>query len=245
MKEKELKIKLADGHYLYGQFSGSFSRPLFIVLHGLSGDMSEDIYSSAVEWFYKKKYSTFRFNFYSYQKNARQLMDSTIKIQSSDLDTVVKYFRKKGIKNIFVVGHSFAAPIVLSSNDQDFNSVVFWDPTYKISFTKNTLEFPSGKYLKEIDGYAMHWGVNIIISKLMVKEVDSFPWSTVTKDFDVPLKIIAAGDGELTSSKKYLNSLRAKKQYVSMKGATHYFNDSPKTRETLFKSTNTWFKKFL
>lgn len=244
MKEKNIKIKLTDGHYLYGKFSGSFSDPLFIVLHGLSGDMDEEFYSSAVSWFQKQKYATFRFNFYGFQKNARQLMDSTIKQQSSDLDAVVKYFRKKGVKIVYIAGHSFAGPIILSSEKQDFDAVTLWDPTYKISFIKSTPGFPSGKYLKEVDGYAMHWGVNIIISKSMAKEVDSFPWTTITKNFTAPLKIIIAGNGELKGSKNYLNSLKTKKQCIAIKGATHYFNDSLKTRETLFKSTNSWFKRF-
>ena len=211
----------------------------------MTGDMEDELYTMAVNWFQKKQFATFRFNFYGFQKDARQLMDSTIKIQSSDLDRVVKYFRNKGVKKIFIVAHSFSGPVVLSSVDRDFDAVVFWDPTYRISFTKGTKDFPSGKYIKEVDAYAMHWGVNILISRALAKEVDSFPWNTITKDLAVPLKIIIGDNSELKGSKKYLNVLKAEKEFEALKGGTHTFNDSDKIREALFKSTYSWFKKFL
>ena len=244
MKEKNLKIKLSDGHFLYGKFYGSFDKPLFIVLHGLTGNMDEELYSSAVYWFQRRKYSTFRFNFYGFEKNARQLMDCSLKIHSNDLDTVINYFRKKGVKTIFVVGHSFAGPIIFSSCKQNFNATVLWDPTYKISFTKSSSGFPCGKYVKEINGYIMPWGANVIISKTMAEEIDAFPWTTITKHFTAPLKIIIAGKGELKDAKKYLNALKTKKSCVTIKNATHYFNDSPKMRNNLFEFTNSWFAKF-
>ena len=242
--EKKIKIRLSKKFSLYGKFSGSFNKPLFVVVHGLPGNMDEEFYHSAVRWFGKRGFSTFRFNLYGHQKDARQLMDCTLKIHASDLDTVVSYFRKRGVKKVFVTGHSFGGPTILSSRNQDFDGAVFWDPSYKISFKKKVHGFQSGKYIKEIDGYLMKWGMNVIIGKALAEEVDSFPWDSISRNFKVPLKVIIAGKGLLKGAKKYLNSARVKKDLMIMKGATHYFNDQEGMQEKVFKASEEWFRKF-
>ncbi|MDP3734303.1 MAG: alpha/beta hydrolase [Nanoarchaeota archaeon] len=243
--EKNFKIKLSKKFSLYGKFSGSFNQPLFIIVHGFSGNMDEEFYYSATRWFRKHGFSTFRFNLYGYQKDARQLMNCTLKTHSADLDTVVRYFRKRGVKKIFIAGHSFGGLSIFCSYDQDFDGAVLWDPSYKISFTKTAHGFPRGKYIKEINGYLMKWGVNLIIGKAMAEEVDSLPWDSITKNFKVPFKIILAGKGVLKSAKKYLNGTKVKKDLMVIKGATHYFNDQGGMRENIFKASEEWFKKFM
>ncbi len=132
--EKNIKIKLSKEFslYLYGKFSGSFDQPLFIIVHGLPGNMDEDFYYSATRWFEKHGFSTFRFNLYDYRKGARQLMDCTLKTHGADLDIAVRYFRKHGVKKIFVAGHSFGGLTILCSHDQNFDGAVLLDPSYGI-----------------------------------------------------------------------------------------------------------------
>lgn len=243
--EKKLKIRLSKKFSLYGKFNGSFNKPLFIVIHGLPGNMDEEFYHSAVRWFEKRGFSTFRFNLYDYHKDARQLMGCTLKLHGSDLDTVVRYFRKRGVKKIFVAGHSFGGLTILSCPRQDFDGAALWDPSYKISFKKTAYGFPGGKYVKEVKGYLMRWGINVIIGKAMVEEVDSFPWDSISRDFKKPLKIIIAGKGLLRGSKKYLNSARAEKDLTIIKGATHYFNDREGMQDKVFKVSEEWFGKFM
>jgi len=243
--EKNIKIKLSKKFSLYGKFSDSFNQPLFIIAHGFSGNMDEEFYRSATYWFGKHGFSTFRFNFYGHQKDARQLMDCTLKTHSADIDTIVRYFRKQGVKKIFVAGHSFGGLVILCSRDQNFDGAVLWDPSYKISFTKTTGDFPGGKYIKEINGYLMKWGINVIIGKVMAEEVDSLSWDLIAKNFKVPFKIILAGKGALKGAKKYLNSAKAEKDLMIIKGATHYFNDQKGMREKVFKASKEWFRKFM
>lgn len=243
--KKNFKIKLSKKFSLYGKFSGSFDRPLFIIVHGLLGNMDEDFYYSAVRWFGKHGFSTFRFNLYGHQKDARQLMNCTLKTNSADLDVVIRYFRKRGVKKVFVAGHSFGGLTILCSRDQNFDGTVLWDPSYKISFTKTIYDFPGGKYMKNINGYLMRWGINVVIGKAMAEEVDLLQWDLITKNFKVPFKIILAGNGALKSAKKYLSSAKVEKDLMVVKGATHYFNDQDGMQEKVFKTSEEWFRKFM
>ncbi len=243
--EKDIKIKLSKKLSLYGKFSGSFNQPLFIVVHGLPGSMDEEFYRSATRWFRKHGFSTFRFNLYGHQKNARQLMDCTLRTHSADLDAVVRYFKKRGIRKVFVAGHSLGGPTILCSRDQDFDGAVLWDPSYKISFTRTAYGFPGGKYVKEVNGYLMKWGANVIIGKAMAEEMDSLPWDLIAKNFRVPFKVVLAGKGVLKSAKKYLNGVTIETSLTVVKGATHYFNDQAGMQEKVFRASERWFKKFI
>ena len=106
--EKNLKIKLSKKFSLYGKFSGSFNQPLFIIVHGLLGNMDEEFYYSTTRWFRKHGFSTFRFNLYGYQKDARQLMNCTLKIHGADLDKVVRYFKNEGREKYLLLGIALA-----------------------------------------------------------------------------------------------------------------------------------------
>jgi dienelactone hydrolase len=241
--KKNIKIKVSKRFFLYGQLDGSLKNPLIIILHGLPGNMDEDLYISASRWFNKHRYSTFRCNLYGFQKDARQLMDCTLSIHGSDLDHTVRYFRKKGVKRIFVIGHSFGGPTIFSSKDQDFEGVSLWDPSYKISFTNSAYGFPKARHLKEVNGYLMRWGLNLIIGDSMVKEMDNFSWNSVAGSFKAPIQIILAGNGALKAARKYFDVAQVKKELVFIKGATHYFNDSDNLQQRVFENSLKWFKK--
>ncbi len=241
--EKNLKIRLSKKFSLYGKFHGSFQKPLFIVVHGLLGNMDEEFYYSATRWFARKGLSTFRFNLYGHQKDARQLMECTLKTHANDLDAVVRYFRERGVKKIFVAGHSFGGLTILSSKEQGFNSAALWDPSYKISFTKARYGLPAGRRIKGVRGYLMHWGINVVIGKAMAEEIDSLSWDTIGKNFKAPTKIILAGNGMLRAAKKYVDNVGSRKSLLIIKGATHYFDDQKGMQERVFASSAEWFAR--
>ena len=242
--EKRLKIKVSEKNYIYGKLSGSSRQPIFIIVHGLPGSMEEDFYLDATRWFAKQGYSTFRFNLYGAEKDSRQLVESTLETHASDIDAIVRYFRKKKFQKIFIAGHSYGGPSILLSKDQKFDGAVLWDPSYKISFTKTGKGFPPVKYIKEVGGYLMRWGVNIVIGKAMVKEADTIDWDNLTKNFRVPLQIISAGGSLLVrGAKLYFKSANNPKDLIIIKKASHYFNDTEDMREKVFKISDDWFKK--
>jgi dienelactone hydrolase len=243
--EKELKINISKKVTVYGRFQGVISKPLFIVVHGLPGSMSEGFYEKAAQWFGTHGFSTFRFNLYSWQKDARELVDCTLEVHASDIDAIVAYFRKRGFKKIFVAGHSFGGASLLLSKKQGMSAVALWDPSYDLSFTKRCYGSPGGEYVKQLDGYFMKWGVDVIISKKMAEEADTLRWDELPKKFHVPVMMFAAEKGVLTKGiKKYFSVAHEPKAMTIIKGATHYFDDKPGMQEKVFALTKKWFDQF-
>ena len=79
----------------------------------------------------------------------------------------------------------------------------------------------------------------------MADEIDRLDWDVLTPSFHVPLKIIAAEKGVLVDGcKKYFACANEPKQLQILKGATHYFDDTPPMQASLFASTERWFERF-
>ncbi len=242
--EKEYNITLDKKHIAYGKLAGSTMRPLVIVVHGLPCTINEGIYERACVFFQKAGYATYRFGLYDWHKDARQLIDCTLSVHAKDLDAVVEHFRRKGFKKVYVAGHSFGGPTILLSKKQRFDVAVLWDPSYDISVTKKKYGVPGGKYVKSLGGYFMRWGVNVVIGKKMADEIDTLDWDKLTSSFHVPLKIIAAEKGVLVAGcKKYFSGAHEPKSLEVLKGATHYFDDTPTMQDRLFTTTHNWFQK--
>lgn len=243
--EKTYRIALDDAFAAYGRLNFQDDAPLFIMVHGLPCSIYDSFCASATDWFAKRGFSTFRFNLYGYEKDARQLIDCTLNIHAADLDAIVQHFRKRGVKKIYVAGHSFGGPTILQSLHQNFDAVTLWDPSYKISFVHENYGFPGGKYVKSINGYLMRWGANTIIGKKMADEVEALNWDDLTTHFKRPLKIIAAGKGVLVpGSKQHFKHAHDPKELTIMKDATHYFDDAAGLQEEVFTQSKHWFEKF-
>ena len=243
--EKQYNVWLDKKHIAYGKLAGSKKKPLVIVVHGLPCTINEGFYERACQWFDGHGYATYRFGLYDWHADARQLVDCTLSVHAKDLDTVIAHFRKKGYKKIFVAGHSFGGPTILLSKKQSFDAAVLWDPSYAISFTQKKYGVPGGKYVKALRGYFMRWGVNVIIGKKMADEIDGLDWDRLTPSFHVPLKIIAAEKGLLVAGcRKYFARAHEPKSLEVLKGATHYFDDTPTMQDRLFTATHDWFKKY-
>jgi dienelactone hydrolase len=244
--EKSYSIQLDKTHKAYGKFAGSKTKPLVIVVHGLPCTINEGIYERACEYFQQAGYSTYRFGLYDWHKDARQLIDCTLAIHATDLDTVVAHFRRKGYKKIFVAGHSFGGPTILLSKKQDFDAAVLWDPSYDVSVIKKKYGAPGGKFVKALNGYFMRWGVSVVIGKKMAQEIDQLQWDKLSERFHVPLKIIAAGRGVLMAGcKKYFDHALEPNSLEVLKGATHYFDDTPVMQQRLFTATHKWFENYI
>lgn len=128
--ESNLKIATADGKVIYGRLRETSSQQLVIFVHGLGGRMDQHIYYNGARFLEKRNISSFRFNLYSWEKDARNLSECTIETHANDLDTVIGYFRKQGANKIIVVGHSFGGPTILLSKKKDYDLVILWDPSY-------------------------------------------------------------------------------------------------------------------
>lgn len=214
--------------------------PLIVFVHGLGGHKDEHIYFNGARYFEKQGYTTFRFDLYRYKKDARKLQDCTLSTHAQDLDNVVRYFRNKKVKTVFVVGHSFGGPTILLSKQKDFDKIVLWDP----SINPKNLE-KDVKYIKDFDAYYVDWGAAVIIGKRMVEEGKLIKPLLLIRQIHVPIKLIFAGKGELKERdwKRYFDNANQPKATTVIPNASHNFNEDG-TEEKLFEETLSFIKNF-
>lgn len=240
--EKELKIKTPDNKYIYGTLRGSLRKPLVVFVHGLTGDRNEHIFFNGARHFQKHGFSSFRFNLYDWQKDARKLHECTLATHAKDFVQVIDFLRKKGAKKIFVAGHSYGGKTILLSVDKDFDGVVLWDPSFgssAISRELASVKAPAGFVELNETAYGYFLG------KEMVSEARKLRTEREIRNLHVPVKIIAAEKGILVrGSKWYFKHANRPKALKIIKGATHCF-DEDGTEEKLFNETVGWFKKCL
>ncbi|KKP94075.1 MAG: Alpha/beta hydrolase [Candidatus Moranbacteria bacterium GW2011_GWD2_36_12] len=237
--EKEFKLKTKDGKYIFGRIRGSLEKPLVIFVHGLTGHVGEHIFHSGARFFEKNGFSALLWNQYSWQDGARNLSEVTLAQQAEDLDSVVKFARKKGAKKIFVVGHSYGGATVLLSKEQDFDGAVLWDSTYAPIDLLSEIKHDKKKGI-----YYVPWGMNIIFGKQMVNEMrNTKSLSVEVENFKKPIKVIVAGKNDLIKGwKKLYETIKVPKDFAIIKNANHTF-DEEGTEEALFDETSKWLKK--
>jgi len=239
--EKQLKIPLKNKKYIYGTVRGSLDKPIVIFVHGFTGDRNEHQFFNGARFFEKHGFSSFRFNLYDWKKDARKLEECTLSLHGQDLDVVVEYFRKKGIKRIFVAGHSFGGVTVLLSKKRDFDAAVLWDS----SGDKNIIL--KARYLKDLGKYYFNddCSYGFTISKAMYLENKKLKPSELIKKIHTPIKIIVAGAGiMINEGKKLYQNAHKPKAFAIIPNATHCF-DEDGTEEQLFQETYNWLKQFV
>lgn len=148
--EQAIKIPLENKKHIYGILRGSLSNPLVIFVHGFTGHKDEHQFFNGARFFEKNNFSSFRFDLYNWHKDARKLEDCTLSLHGQDLDTVVEYFKDKGVKKIFVIGHSFGGVSVLLSKKRSFDALVFWDSSADKDVSLKA------RYVKELDKYYLN-----------------------------------------------------------------------------------------
>lgn len=231
--EEDIKIPLGNNKFAYGILQGSLKSPLIIFVHGFTGYKDEHIFFNGARFFSKNNISSYRFNLYGEEADARKLNNTSLSLNSSDLDSVVSYFKNKGIKEIIVVGHSYGALVILLSNKQEFDKVVFWEP----SNNPNSIT-DDAVYLKERQLYYFDkWGVAFTIGKKMFEENKTIEPLKLFKLLKVPVLIILAGNGELKDY--WFNELESS---IIIEGATHGF-DEYGVEEELFNETLKWLNR--
>lgn len=243
--EKEIKIRISKRKYIYGKLRGLLTHPLVIFVHGLAGDMDEHIFFNGARYFEKHGFSCFRFNLYRHDKDARKMGNCTIKTHSHDLDLVIKYFRKKGVKKVFIVGHSYGGPTILLSKNKDYDGIVLWDPSYNLRELFTKTEYIR---IKEFNDYVVTWGYGIIVGRKMVEEARKITGrqsEQMIQNIHTPIKIICAEKKKimLKGGKRYYAAANKPKSFIVIKNATHCF-DEDGVEEKLFSQTLSWFKKY-
>lgn len=237
--ETQIKIPIEGNKNIYGVLRGSIKSPLIIFVHGFSGYKDEHIFFNGARFFEKKGFSTFRFDLYNWNKDARKLEECTLTLHGQDLDKVVEYFRNKGVKKIFVAGHSFGGITVLLSHKKDFDAAVLWDSAGDRDVRLNA------RYIKELDKYYFEEGAyGFTISKAMYEEnTEKLKPTKLIQSMQMPIKVIVAGAGIMVEEgKKLFQSANEPKGFVIIPNAGHTF-DEDGSEEKLFAETLNWFNK--
>ncbi|OIP57334.1 MAG: hypothetical protein COX79_01165 [Candidatus Levybacteria bacterium CG_4_10_14_0_2_um_filter_36_16] len=239
--EKTIKIPLKNSKNIYGILRGDLSSPLIIFVHGFTGHKNEHQFFNAARFFEDKGFSTFRFDLYGWEEDARKLEDCTLSLHGQDLDRVVDFFRKEGVEKLFVVGHSFGGVTVLLSKKKDFDAMVLWEAS------DNPSKVTKSKYVTELDKYYVtaEASYGFTIGKEMFEETQTLNPRDLIKKINKPSLVVVAGNGELVDGgKKFFKNANEPKKFVVIPNATHCF-DEDGAEENLFQETLAWFNKFV
>lgn len=240
--EKEIRITTPDKKIIEGILTGSISRPLVVLIHGLAGNMNEAMHYNAARYFDKHGFSTFRFNLYSFNKGNRKLHECTFKTHGADIDIVLKYLHSNGAKKIFLAGHSFGWPSILHASSKDFIAAVSWDG----SCLPNKF-FDNATKVKQFNARVIDEGYYVLMGEKNAREEKTVNSIELIRKFNKPVKYITA-EGKSSSvnmvvGKKMFNATKVKKAFVTIKGASHCFLEDGK-QEQLYKETINWLKEF-
>jgi len=236
--EKELKIKTPDKKIIYGSLvcSGKKSDKLVIFVHGFTGHKDEHIFFNAAKFFMEKGFDTFRFNLYAGGKGSRNFGNTKISLHGRDINTIVKYFRKK-YKKIYVIGHSYGGTSLLFTDTNLIDGYVFWDASYvSAKDTKGGL-----KYNKKINAYITDWGLDIIVGKDYINELKNFPdCGELIKNIKKPVLFITANKGGSKNGIAYFKKANMPKKLVKI-NTDHNFN-TLKAEKILLEETYKWIR---
>src|SRR5258708_6942402 len=214
-----LTIKTPDKKNIYARLSGSLKKPVIIVVHGLAGSMGGALQYNSAKYFARRGFTTLLINLYDFRKGGRKLHQCTLKTHGKDIDTVVKYLKRQGVKKIFIAGHSYGAPSIMLSANKEFQAIAFWDGSNLPEISKNFLEW---KYIKQLKGRLSGGGYSNLVGEAMIQESRKLETLELIKKIRVPVKIVVAGNGPIKFKLVRLYQAANKpKSFYIVKGATH------------------------
>ncbi len=243
-KEKIIKIKTSDKKIIEGilGIAKDDNIKLVIFVHGFTGQPNEHIFFNGSKFITTKGFDTFRFSLYAgNSKNTRHFNETSITKHGEDINTIIKFFKKK-YKKIFLVGHSYGGTSLMFTDQSKIDGYVFWDASFIIK------KSPLGDMVfnENIDKYITDFGIEILVGKKFVEELNNFPdCGDLIKKIQKPVLFITAGkNGNLNPGMKYFKNANNPKKIINIKNADHNFN-SWKDEEELLKQTYLWLKNLI
>jgi pimeloyl-ACP methyl ester carboxylesterase len=211
-------------------------------MHGLTSSIQEPIIQNGSKYFAKKWFTTYRFNFYGNETNARKLGKTTLKNHITDTNKVIKYFKEQWHNNIFLIGHSFGWLTILYTNTKNISWIILRDPSIggKELLDDVTYDIKTRSYsIDRGDGY------KYIIGSKMYKDFSIEPKEHLMQitRIHLPTKIICAEKWLQKAGKKYYKTVSNPKEFSIIPWASHCFNEEG-TEEKLFEETYKRVKKY-
>lgn len=234
---EEVIFDLNEGKKLFGILNGSKDdSKLVVFVHGLTGHKNEKHYVDAVSVFNQQGYSTLRFDLYSDNTQARQLVDCTVDMHSEDLNVVLESYRGK-YDAIYLVGHSIGSPTIIYAKHDGIKAMALWDPSFEIYENMDLYMHREG------DKYKLNWGDSHYVSPAFVESLKKVNESQL-RCIDIPTVLIFGGAYRNKDRwQPHLQNIEAEHKSVIIDGADHGFSGEEHEKQ-LFQATLDWFNKY-
>lgn len=248
MKEETLFINLpkTNGLRIKAILRGSFKQPLAVIMHGRPGTGNDLLPYLCAHYLYEQGIASLRLFMYDFEPGTRNLLDCTLETNVEDFDAVIAELRKRGVPEVYGIGHSYGGITILKSKAK-LDSAVLWDPTHGSHWIEHQDEEDEEYPEKTVGDIVIGTGGYGYINSVKAEEYDKCMGDTTSwaAHKGYPLKIISAGKGEMTHlGKHYIEVADEPKQHIVIKDAHHQLEDSDEVILRLFQETTEWLKKF-
>lgn len=239
--EKIIPIPGADKR-IYGLLREVPGAPIVVLVHGITADMNCVQLYLAARALEQADFTSYRFDLYGWDLDARDLLECTVDVHADDLDVVVDALRKEQPERpVSVIGHSLGGLAVLASKARAFDAAVLWDASHDRGWDKDTFEDVRLTWEPTLGCYRMRHGVDCLVSEAMLRSWRGRDCNALIEAFDKPVKIIAAGanDFMLDWERAYYERANEPKALAVITDADHNFFTG-ETMTDLFAETIDW-----
>ena len=171
--EVEFSLFADDGKEIRGVMHSPSQGPTvaIVLVHGLTGHMTEYIHIMLGKILSKSGFAVFRFDQYGDEEKQRRFHTSTIRLHCSDTKRVLEYVRSLGFKKIVFAGHSLGSPIAIGATDSEIAGLILLDPT---GDPKDRIkEWEVRDPQREVS--FLDWRVRIMLGAEWIEDAKTFP----------------------------------------------------------------------
>ncbi len=244
-QDVEHKISIPETDLtIYGTLREVPGAPLVVFSHCLTGNRNSLEYFTSARAFSEQGISSYRFDYYAYEDNARNMVDCTINDHVSDLDLVVNTFKaEQPERSITVIGHSLGGLVVMMSKAQEFDAAVLWDATHNSAWKDPThLEDGHTVWEPALNMFRFRWGIDILVTREYLESYRMLDHDDIARKFNKPLLVVTAGEGVLQEGgRRYHEHSAGTSELIVLDGADHCFYNGETLRE-LQQLTVEWVK---
>ncbi len=224
----KLKFKSKDGLKLTGILDNPKNKTekCVILCHGITVDKDEEgAFLGLADRLIKAGFAVFRFDFRGHGESQGKSTDLTVKGETEDLKSALRFLASKGYKRFGIVAASFAGgpTAFLAPKNRKIRSIVFWNSALEYKSLLKRWLANGGKEQLENKGFFLHHDFKI--GRRLINEISGLePWKELRKT-DVPIIFIHGTDD---MSVPYKNSMKFAKMTHSrvetIYGSKHGFH---------------------
>lgn len=256
MIEEKVYFKTSDNLTLCGilTFAEQSTHKCIILCHGITVDKEEGgIFTGLAQKLAEKGYLVFRFDFRGHGESKGNSVDMTIKGETEDIESALKYLEWRGSREFGLVAASFAggpASFFVSKHEDVVKALVLWNAEIDYAswkepilgwcvkyWGKPALERAKKSGFTEIGSGGFKAGLKLVEEVFSIK-----PWKELLK-LEIPVLFVHGNrdnDVPYEDSVKYSKIVKNGK-LVTIEGAEHGFHDKEEDAEQADHATIDFF----